>query len=180
MNPNQNMIDAQERGIIFDVGHGSGSMVFRNAYRLIQQGFYPNSISTDLHGRNSNSPVYDMVNVMSKFLCMGMSLEHVIRCSTVNPALKINRDDLGTLSVGADADIAVLEVLKGNFVYTDCSPGQDLRGGGKFKGKRKIQSVMTMFGGNVVHDITGLTYRWWDEIPQDERYWQGQFRYQGM
>ncbi|MBA7565409.1 Deacetylase [subsurface metagenome] len=178
--PNPNMVAAQKRGIIFDVGHGSGSMVFRNAYRLIQQGFYPNSISTDLHGRNSNSPVYNMTNVMSKFLCMGMSLEHVIRCSTINPANEINHPELGHLSVGAVADIAVLEVIEGNFTYTDCSPGQNLTGGGRFKGNRKIQSVMTLFGGNIVHDIIGLSYRWWDEIPEDDAYWRGQFRYQDM
>lgn len=178
--PNPFMVEAQKRGVVFDVGHGSGSMVFRNAYRLIKQDFYPNSISTDLHGRNSNSPVYNMTNVMSKFLCMGMSLEHVIQCSTINPAREIKHPEFGHLSIGAVADIAVLEVLKGTFTYTDCSPGQDLTGGGRFKGNRKIECVMTLFGGNTVHDINGLTYRWWNKIPEDDAYWEGQFKYQDM
>jgi dihydroorotase len=171
---NPAVVNAQKRGVIFDVGHGSGSVVFRNAVRSLKQGFIPNSISTDLHGRNSNSPVLNMINVMSKFLSMGLSLEDVIRLSTVNPAKEIQHQELGTLSVGAPAEIAVLELLEGKFYYTDCSPGQDLTGGGRLKGDKKLQCILTVFDGKVVHDITGLTYRDWEDIPLDDPYWGDQ------
>ena len=112
-----------------------------------------------------------MTNIMSKFLCLGISLEDVIRLSTIEPARIIKHPELGSLSVGNTADIAVLEVLKGEFHYTDCSPGSDLTGGGKIRGDRKIQCVMTLFAGEVVFDPTGLTYRYWEDIPKDEDYW---------
>ncbi len=171
---NPAVIAAQKRGVVFDIGHGSGSMVFRNAVRSISQGFIPNSISTDLHGRNSNSPVLSMVHVMSKFINMGLSLEDVIRLSTINPARQINHPELGSLTVGATADVAVLEMQHGTFYFTDCSPGQDLTGGGRLKGDRRLQCALTLFGGKVVHDITGLTYRDWESIPQSDRYWKDQ------
>ncbi|MBT4485230.1 MAG: amidohydrolase/deacetylase family metallohydrolase [Candidatus Latescibacteria bacterium] len=171
---NPDLFKARERGVIFDVGHGSGSMVFRHAVRAIKQGFPPDSISTDLHGRNSNSPVYNMINVMSKFLCMGLSLEDVIRLSTVNPARIIKRPELGTLSVGSSAEIAVIEMLEGKYHYTDCSPGQDLTGGGRLTGDKKLVPIMTVFNGNIVFDPTGLSYRDWENIPQNDQYWEGQ------
>jgi len=109
---------ARNRGVIFDVGHGAGSFWFRNAVPAVKQGFVPDSLSTDLHTGNFN--VVSMSNVMSKFLNMGISFADLIRRSTVNPAREIHRPELGTLSVGAEADIAVLEELHGHFGYIDC------------------------------------------------------------
>ena len=104
---------ARKRGVIFDVGHGAGSFWFRNAVPAIEQGFVPDSISTDLHLRSMIGPAQSMTNVMSKFLAMGLPLDDVVRRSTTNPARAIKRPDLGTLSVGGEADIAVLEQLEG-------------------------------------------------------------------
>jgi dihydroorotase len=171
---NPAVIAAQKRGVIFDIGHGSGSMVFRNAVPSIRQGLIPNSISTDLHGRNSNTPVLNMTHVMSKCLNMGLSLEDVIRLSTVNPAKEIQHPELGALSAGSTADIAVLDLRRGSFTFTDCSPGQDLTGGGKIKGDKKLECVLTLFGGKVVHDLNGFTYRNWEDIPKTEAYWGDQ------
>ena len=81
--------EARKRGIVFDVGHGGGSFYWRNAVPAIEQGFYPDSISTDLHTKNMNEDMMDMVTVMSKFLVMGMPLEEVIRESTINPRAKL-------------------------------------------------------------------------------------------
>ena len=100
------MTEARARGVIFDVGHGAGSFWFRNAVPAAKQGFLPDSMSTDLH--TGNFTILSMNNVMSKFLAMGVPLDDVIRRSTVNPASEIHRPELGTLSVGKDADIAVL------------------------------------------------------------------------
>ena len=105
---NPALAEARARGVIFDVGHGAGSFWFRNAVPAEKQGFIPDSMSTDLHTGDYN--VVSMNNVMSKFLAMGVPLDDVIRRSTVNPAAEIRRPELGTLSVGKDADIAVFDV----------------------------------------------------------------------
>src|SRR5215813_10755700 len=111
LNPIMN--EARARGVFFDVGHGAGSFWFRNAVPAVKQGFVPDSMSTDLH--TGNYTILSMNNVMSKFLSMGVPLEDVIRRSTVNPAHEIRRPELGTLSVGSEADVAVLELQQGNF-----------------------------------------------------------------
>jgi dihydroorotase len=102
---------------------------------------------------------------MSKFICLGVPLEDVIRRTTVNPAQIIKRPDLGSLSVGSTADIAVFEMLKGNFAYRGS-------GGGKIKGDKKLQCVMTLFGGEIVYDHPyGLSIPLWEDISRDSRYW---------
>ncbi|MBT4483010.1 MAG: amidohydrolase family protein, partial [Candidatus Latescibacteria bacterium] len=167
---NPDMIKAQEKGVIFDVGHGSGSFVFRHAHTAVRQGFMPNSISTDLYGRNSNGPVINMTNLMTKFLNMGMSLEDVIRCSTINPAREINHPELGNLSAGSPADIAVIDMLTGDFGTTDTG---GFREGinGKVKGDKRLQNVMTLFGGQTVFDLYALDAIEWEDIPRDNTYW---------
>jgi dihydroorotase len=111
---------AAERGIIFDVGHGFGSFQWDVVEAAIEQGFEPTTISTDLHVKNINGPVYDMPTTMSKFLLLGVPLERVIEMSTTRPAKVLKREgELGTLRIGSVADIAVLEKREGAFVFTD-------------------------------------------------------------
>lgn len=141
---------ARERGVIFDVGHGKGSFVFRNAVPSIQQGFYPDSISTDLHALCMNAEMMDMTTVMSKFLAMGMPLPEVIRESTVNPAREINHPELGHLSAGAAADVAVLRVMQGDFGFLDVA-------GGRLEGNERLLCEMTLKDGRVVWDWNGRT-----------------------
>ncbi len=159
---NEILFQAQRRGVIFDLGHGAGSFWFRNAAPAIKQGFLPNSIGTDLHKGNINGPVVDMITTMSKFLIMGVPLEEVIRLSTVNPAKEINRPELGTLSVGSEADIAVIEMLKGRFSYADC-------GKAKMTGDKKLRCVMTLRAGEIVYDPSGLSMLEWENAPPE--YW---------
>ncbi|MBT4485367.1 MAG: amidohydrolase/deacetylase family metallohydrolase [Candidatus Latescibacteria bacterium] len=161
---NEDLFKAQKRGFHLDVGHGAGSFVFRNAVPAIKQGFLPSSISTDLHSQNTCGPVVNMANVMSKFLSMGVPLEDVIRLSTINPAREINRTGLGSLTVGHTADIAVFEVLNGNFDFVDTS-------GGKFCGDKKLQNLVTLSGGEVVFDPSGFSYPIWEKIQKDQKYW---------
>ena len=140
--------EARKRGIVFDVGHGGGSFYWRNAVPAIEQGFYPDSISTDLHTKNMNEDMMDMVTVMSKFLVMGMPLEEVIRESTINPAREIGHEELGHLSVGAVADVAGLKILEGDFGYTDVASGL-------FRGTQRITCELTLQDGIVRWDWNG-------------------------
>lgn len=146
--------EARKRGVIFDVGHGAGSFWFRNAVPAVEQGFVPDSISTDLHTRSMIGPAQNMTNVMSKFLSMGMSVEDVVRRSTMNPARQIHRPDLGTLSIGRDADIAVLEMLEGDFSYTD-------NGHTRMNGTVKLIARMTVRAGRILFDPSGLSMVEW-------------------
>ncbi len=112
--------EAADRGVVFDVGHGFGSFQWEVVEAAIEQGFEPTTISTDLHTKNVNGPVYDMPTTMSKFLHLGVSLDRVIEMSTTRPAKILNQaNELGTLKVGTVADVAVLESHEGRFVLTD-------------------------------------------------------------
>src|SRR5947199_2768789 len=106
------LFEAKKRGIIFDVGHGGGSFSFRQAIPAIRQGFTPDSISTDLHVDSMNAGMKDMLNVLSKFLNIGMPLDDVIAAASWHPAREIHHEELGHLSIAAHADVAVLRRVK--------------------------------------------------------------------
>lgn len=164
------LFEARKRGVIFDVGHGGGSFLFRQAAPAIQQGFVPDSISTDLHIDSMNSGMKDMLNVMSKFLNMGLSLEDVIAKSTLNPAREIKRDDLGRLAVGSPADVAVLRLEKGNFGFVDVF-------GARLSGHQRLACELTVRNGLVVYDLNGVSRTEWNKLgkykPQGEATWDG-------
>jgi dihydroorotase len=160
--PQDFMFEARERGVIFDVGHGAGSFWFRQGIPALAGGFGPDSISTDLHIGNVNGPVFDMITTMSKFLSMGMPLDELIYRSTVTPAREIGHPELGTLSEGAEADIAVLRLDEGQFGYWDC-------GKAKYIGSKKLTCQMTLRAGNVVYDAEARSMPKWEDAPPD--YW---------
>ena len=140
---------AKERGILFDVGHGGAGFWFSQAVPALKQGLWPHSFGTDLHRFSMNAGMKDMLNVMSKFLNMGMPLEEVILRATWNPAKAIKREDLGNLSAGSVADIAVLGLLDGDFGFVDA-------GGNRIAGDRKFSAELTLRAGKVVWDLNGL------------------------
>ena len=148
------MEEARKRGVIFDVGHGGGSFWFRNAVPAVEQGFLPDSISTDLHTGSMTWKAISMVHVMSKFLAMGVPLKTVIRESTLNPAKEIHRPELGTLTVGRVADIAVLQELHGKYSYAD-------DGDARMDGNAKLIARMTVRAGRIVFDPSGLSMVEW-------------------
>jgi dihydroorotase len=150
------LFDARKRGIIFDVGHGGGSFSFTQAIPAMRQGFAPDSISTDLHVESMNAGMKDMLNVMSKFLNMGMSLDDVIARSTWNPAREIHHEELGHLSVGAPADIAVLRLVEGDFGFVDSARR-------RMRGTRKLIAEMTLREGKVVWDLNGMNSEDWND-----------------
>ncbi len=158
----EHLFAARQRGVRFDLGHGAGSFWFRNAVPALRGGFPPDTLSTDLHMGNINGPVASMLNTMSKYLSMGMSLEEVIERSTTLPAQLIGRPDLGTLSVGSEADVAVFEQRQGQFGYADC-------GRAKIVGPHKLECRLTLRAGQVVYDPAGFSMPLWEQAPAP--YW---------
>jgi dihydroorotase len=160
---------ARERGVILDVGHGAGSFCFRNAVPAVAQGFYPDSISTDLHVLCMNQGMLDMTTTMSKFLVLGMPLADVIRASTINPATEIGHPELGHLSVGAIADVALLDLRQGAFGYADSF-------GGKLAGDQRLFCEMTLKSGEVVWDLNGRAAVDYAELGPDYGIREGEYR----
>ena len=148
---NPYVLEARKRGIIFDVGHGGGSFTFSQAIPATKQGFFPETISTDLHTGSMNSAMKDQLNVMSKFLALDMPLADVIKASTWSAARAIKREELGNLSVGAIADVAVLNLREGKFGFYDVA---------RFKkeGKNLLECEMTIKGGKIVYDLNALSF----------------------
>ncbi len=151
--------EARKRGVIFDAGHGGGSFLFRQAVPALKQGFYPDVISTDLHTGSMNTGMKDILNAMSKFLNMGMTLQSVIKANSWKAAEVIKRPDLGHLGVGAEADIAVLNLRRGTFGFIDIS-------GGKLLGDQKLECELTVKAGEIVWDLNGISRPMWTETPQ--------------
>lgn len=143
------VFEAQKRGIIFDVGYGGISFAFSQAIPALKDGFLPNSISTDIHIGSMNNAMKDQVTTMTKFLAMGMKLQDVIKASTWNPANEIKRTDLGNLSVGAEADVAILNLRQGKFGLFDYK-------GEKIETDKKFECEMTIKGGRIVYDLNGI------------------------
>jgi dihydroorotase len=144
------VLEAQKRGILFDVGHGGVGFWFDQAIPALKQGLLPNSFGTDEHRTSMNSGMKTMLNVMSKYLNMGMSIKDIIARATWNPAKSIKREDLGNLSEGAVADIAVLSIVRGKFGFVDS-------GNNRIDGDRKLETELTIRAGRVVWDMNGLT-----------------------
>lgn len=145
---------ARKRGVKFDVGHGAGSFWWKQAVPAVRQGFWPDSISTDLHVISMNAGMKNMTNVMSKFLNLGVPLYDVIKMSTANPAAQIQRPELGHLGVGAGADIAVLRLETGNFGFLDAR-------GARLRGSARLRCELTLRDGRVVWDLNGLAGEDW-------------------
>jgi dihydroorotase len=151
---NRGLWEGRQRGVIFDVGHGGGSFAWKVAVPAIKERFLPDSISTDLHTASMNAGMKDMVNVMSKFLALGLSLDDIVRRTTWNAAREIKQDGLGHLSVGATADVAVLRLEHGSFGFVDSF-------GARLKGTERLACELTLRDGKVAYDLNGLTQADW-------------------
>lgn len=142
--------EARKKGIVFDVGYGGASFNYSQAIPALKSGFYPTTISTDLHTGSMNGSMKDMLSIMSKFVAMGMDVPSVIKASTWTPAQVIRRENLGHLSVGAIADVALFTMREGNFGFYD-------KTGYKMMGKQKFECEMTIKGGKIVYDLNGIS-----------------------
>ena len=148
------VLEARERGVCFDIGHGKGSFAFKTARAMLANGFYPDTISSDVHILCINGPAFDQVTTMSKFLCMGMPFSDVVAASTVNAAMALRRPELGSLKPGSVGDATLLSIQEGKFDYVDVV-------GEHLIGDRKIASEGVVIGG-----------RWWhpNESPKFKRF----------
>ena len=138
------VLAGRERGVLFDVGHGKGSFSFKVARQMLANGFVPDTISSDVHQLCINGPAFDQVTTMSKFLCLGMPLTEVVRCSTVNAAAALNRPELGTFKPGAAGDASILSIADGAFDYVDTT-------GEAMTGERKINADAVVLAGKWWH-----------------------------
>ena len=125
------ILEARERGIIFDIGHGVGSFGFETAETMLDAGFLPDAISSDVHSLSIKGPAYDQLVTLSKFLHLGMSMSDIVAASTTGPARAIRRPELGTLSPGSIGDATILNIDDGKFIFTD-SLGHTRTGKKKF------------------------------------------------
>jgi len=161
---NPAMTVGRQRGIVFDLGFGAGSFYWYVAVPFYQQGFRPDSISTDLHKGSMNGGMKNMANIMSEILNLGSPLAEVIRMSTWNPAKEIKRTQLGSLDVGAEADVAVLRVDKGKFGFLDSA-------GARYPGTQTIVCELTLRKGKVAWDLNGRASEDWKNFQYEKRSW---------
>ena len=152
--------EARERGVKFDVGHGAGSFSFRIAKNAIEQGFPPDTISTDMHTASILVNQGTMPETMTKMLALGMELPDIIERSTWAPALTIGHPELGNIGQTAFADIAVLEIAEGDFGLTDNGSGNRV-----YPTDKRIVCQMTVRNGEVVWDKNGLSRDSWANTP---------------
>jgi dihydroorotase len=156
LGPSKAFIEGRKRGIIFDTGTGGGSFKWSLAVPMVRDGFIPDSISTDLHVTSMNGATKDELNVASKMMAIGLSLQEVIAEMTSHPAHEIKREDLGNLSEGSVADIAVLSIEKGHYGFTDM---QNTR----VDGTQKLVAELTIKDGKIVYDLNGMEAKLWNE-----------------
>jgi dihydroorotase len=141
--------EAVKKGLVLDVGYGGVSFAYSQAIPAIKGGLYPHVISTDLHVGSMNGAMKDMLTTMSKFLALGMDLQHVIKASTWSPAQVIKHEELGSLTVGSEADIAILNIRNGKFGLFDYT-------GQKIETDKKLECEMTIRAGKIVYDLNGI------------------------
>lgn len=136
--------EARQRGVVIDIGHGIGSFSFKVARSLLEQGFSPDTVSSDIHILGLQGPTYDLPTTMSKFLNLGMDIEEIIRATTWTPAQVIGREkEMGNLKQGRRADIAILEIREGKFKFYDCL-------GEEMIGEKRISCVLAIKDGRIL------------------------------
>jgi dihydroorotase len=146
------VLEARERGVLFDIGHGKGSFAFKTARAMLANGFYPDTISSDVHALCIDGPAFDQVTTMSKFLCMGMPLPDVVAASTVNAAMALRRPELGSLKPGSVGDATLISIPQGQFDYVDVV-------GEHLIGDRRIVSEGVVIGGRWWHPKESSKFR---------------------
>ena len=144
--------EARRRGVLFDIGHGKGSFAFKTARAMLANGFFPDTISSDIHALCINGPAFDQVTTMSKFLCLGMPLADTIAASTANAAFALRRPEFGSLKPGSAGDATILSVRNGRFDYVDVV-------GEHVTGEHNIASEGVVIAGRWWHPKTSGAFK---------------------
>jgi dihydroorotase len=158
LGPSKAFIEGRKRGVYFDVGFGGGSFKWSLAVPMVKDGFIPDSISTDLHVGSMNSAMKDELNVADRFLALGLPLKEVVAEMTSHPAHEIKHDELGNLSAGSVADVAVLRLQNGKFGFTDMLNT-------RFDGTERLICELTIKDGKIVYDLNGISADLWNQPP---------------
>jgi dihydroorotase len=158
LGPSKAFIEGRKRGVYFDVGFGGGSFKWSLAVPMVKDGFIPDSISTDLHVGSMNSAMKDELNVADRFLALGLPLKEVVAEMTSHPAHEIKHDELGNLSEGSVADVAVLRLQNGKFGFTDMLNT-------RFDGTERLICELTIKDGKIVYDLNGISADLWNQPP---------------
>jgi dihydroorotase len=146
------VLRARQRGVLFDIGHGKGSFAFKTARGMLANGFYPDTISSDVHALCINGPAFDQVTTLSKFLCLGMPLNDVIAATTSNAAMALKRPELGSLKPSSIGDATILSVQQGTFDYVDVV-------GEHMVGDKRIVSEGVVIAGHWWHPEESSKFR---------------------
>jgi dihydroorotase len=146
------VLRARQRGVLFDIGHGKGSFAFKTARGMLANGFYPDTISSDVHALCINGPAFDQVTTLSKFLCLGMPLNDVIAATTLNAAMALKRPELGSLKPSSIGDATILSVQQGKFDYVDAV-------GEHMVGDKRIVSEGVVIAGHWWHPEASSKFR---------------------
>jgi dihydroorotase len=158
LGPSKGLIEGRKRGIYFDVGQGGGSFKWSLAVPMIKAGFIPDSISTDLHVTSMNGAMKDELNVADKIMAVNVPLKEVVAEMTSHPAHEIRHDELGNLSEGSIADVAVLRLQTGTFGFTDMVDK-------RLDGNKKLICELTIKDGKIVYDLNGISADLWTAKP---------------
>ena len=151
---NPAMVAGRKHGIIFDIGFGQASFYWYVAVPAYEAGFYPDSVSTDLHTNSMNGGMKNIDNVMTDIMGLGSSFADVVRMATWAPAQEIRRATLGNLDVGAEADVAVFRLETGRYGLLDSA-------GAKMPGTQRIVCELTLRKGVISWDLNGLASEDW-------------------
>jgi dihydroorotase len=146
----EEMLEARERGVLFDLGHGMGGFGFASTRPMLVAGFLPDVISSDVLVLCEHGPAFDLLHTMSKLHCLGMSLVDVIAATTARPAATLRRPDLGTLAPGAAGDAVVLDLHEGSFDYVDVM-------GEHIEGEHRLEVRHVVVGGALWHSATSVS-----------------------
>lgn len=152
----------KEAGLILDVGHGTGSFSYETAEAMIDQGYLPDVISTDIHQLAIQGPAFDMPSTMSKFLNLGLTLEQVIERSTATPAAAMRRTDVGSLAVGQAADIAIFTIEEGDYTFQDVRMNER-------KGTKLLRNTLTIIDGHPLERVPLPKLQPWAVLPVHQR-----------
>jgi dihydroorotase len=159
---NTNIKELHDRGLILDIGHGTGSFSFETAERMLDQGILPDVISTDIHQLAIQGPMFDLPTTLSKFLLLGLTIEQVIERATSAPAVAMRKPQFGSLKPGSMADVALFAIEEGEFTFQDIHMNER-------KGTQRLVNTLTMIDGEELPRLEERPLHFWAVLPENQR-----------